>query len=243
MKQDILSFIRTHVGERPVIVGLSGGIDSTLVAYLCVEALGADRVHGFVMPSPTTPKQDIDDGQEVAQLLGMGSTTLPIEGLMREYTHTADVFENDLARANLQARIRMTLLYGYANAHGAMVMGTGNKSEILTGYFTKYGDGAVDLLPIAHLYKTHVWELAAQIGIPQKFIDKAPTAGLQEGQTDEGELGMSYHDLDAILHAMESEASLDAFDQTQVARVQELYTTTAHKRTLPLQYHAEPIQL
>jgi NAD+ synthase len=235
MKQAILSFLQKKVGDKPVVIGLSGGIDSTLVAFLCVEAFGADRVRGVVMPSPTTAKQDIADGEEVAELLGIRSATLPIEPLMREYTHTTDVFENDLARANLQARIRMTLLYGHANAHGAMVIGTGNKSEMLTGYFTKYGDGGVDLLPIAHLYKIQVWELAREMGVPQKFIDKAPTAGLQPGQTDEDEIGMSYQDLDAILQAMENDTPLNEFDATQVARVQELVSTTEHKRMVPAQ--------
>lgn len=233
MKETILTFIQKHVSDRPVVIGLSGGIDSTLVAYLCVEALGAERVRGAVMPSPTTREEDIADGQEVAQLLGIKHATLPIEPIMNAYSAAADVFENDHARANLQSRIRMTLLYGYANAHDAIVIGTGNKSELMTGYFTKYGDGGVDLLPIAHLYKTQVWELAQELGVPQKFIDKVPTAGLHHGQTDEDELQMTYQQLDEILMAMENEDALDEFDTAHVARVQELFSTTEHKRHLP----------
>lgn len=233
MKKAIIDFMRKHVGDRPVIIGLSGGIDSTVVAYLSVEAFGAERVRGAVMPSPTTRQEDIDDGQEVAQLLGIKHATLPIEPIMNAFAETADVFDNDHARANLQSRIRMSLLYGYANAHGAMVMGTGNKSELMTGYFTKYGDGGVDLLPIAHLYKTQVWELARELGVPQKFIDKVPTAGLHHGQTDEDELQMTYPQLDAILQAMESGEALDGFSPAHVERVQELMSTTEHKRNLP----------
>jgi NAD+ synthase len=129
------------------------------------------------------------------------SEAIPIQPLFAAYQQHAGIANDQLITGNLKARIRMSLLYSRSNAGGLVVMGTGNRSELLAGYFTKYGDGGVDYLPIGGLYKTQVWELARHLGVPPAIISQAPTAGLWPGQTDEEELGITYHKLDLILHA------------------------------------------
>jgi NAD+ synthase len=139
---------------------------------------------------------------------------------------------SDLARANIKPRLRMTTLYALAQTHGYLVAGTGNKSEIAVGYFTKYGDGGVDIEPLGELYKTQVRLLAAKLGIPQTIIDRPPTAGLWEGQTDEGEMGITYEALDTTLAAIEA-GDTGHLDPAQVARVQQMLASSAHKRSMP----------
>ena len=179
---------------------MSGGIDSTLVAYLSCEALGKENVFGIVMPSATTPTEDSIHGIEIAQKLGIEYAKIPIDGILNEFLSVSQLEDNDLAIGNLKARIRMSLIYYYANQKNYLVTGTGNKSEILIGYFTKHGDGACDFEPIGDLYKTEVFELSRLLDVPTEIIDKPPRAGLWDNQTDEAEIGMSYDLLDQILY-------------------------------------------
>jgi len=137
---------------------------------------------------------------------------------------------------NLKARIRMSFLYGKANKLNALVLGTGNKSEIMVGYFTKYGDGGVDLLPLGDLYKNEVRELAKNLGVPSEIINRPPSAGLWEGQTDEQELGISYEELDEILHAIENDQDLSGFDDDSVELVKKYTRDSEHKRKQPVKY-------
>jgi len=202
-KRCICNFIkqkaRAHAG---VVLGLSGGIDSALCAKLCVEALGADRVHAMVLPSEFTPAQDTADAKELAASLGIQAKEISIKPIMDCVIGQVPdgLFTTKMAKGNIQARIRMLLLYNEASSQKGLVIGTGNKSELLQGYFTKYGDGGCDLLPIGGLYKTQVRSLAKFMGMGGKLIEKKPSAGLWPGQTDEDELGISYENLDLVLY-------------------------------------------
>ena len=171
-----------------------------MVAYLSKRALGASNVLGLIMPSITTSSEDVEHAQVIAEILGIEYEIIHIDSLIEPFHDLCSHESNELARANLKARIRMMILYYHSNSLNRLVAGTGNLSELLVGYFTKYGDGGVDILPIGDLYKTHVREVARELGVPEEIIDKPPTAGLWPGQTDEEELGMEYTVLDEILH-------------------------------------------
>ena len=179
---------------------MSGGIDSTLIAYLACEAVGKDNVFGIVMPSATTPAEDTVHGIEIAQRLGIEYREIAIDSILNEYLYLTRLEEDNLAIGNLKARIRMSIIYYYANAKNYLVSGTGNRSEILIGYFTKHGDGACDMEPIGDLYKSEVYKLSEYLNIQEEIIKKPPRAGLWENQSDEEEIGMSYDLLDEILY-------------------------------------------
>ena len=202
-KEDIIKFIQSKVSEAKadgIVVGLSGGIDSTLVAYLACEAVGKENVFGIIMPSTTTPTEDKIHGISIAQGLGIDYKEIAIDSILNEFLFMAQLEEDTLAIGNLKARIRMSIIYYFANQKNYLVSGTGNKSEILIGYFTKHGDGACDIEPIGDLYKTDVYKLSEDMGVPQEIIDKPPRAGLWNNQTDESEIGMSYDLIDQILY-------------------------------------------
>jgi len=205
----IIDFIRNETGKAGVsgvVAGISGGIDSALTATLAVKALGNDRVLGIHMPeSSLTPAVDSEDARTLADWLGIEYRTIDIAGIISAFMAAVpDSGSADrLTRGNLKARTRMSLLYFHANQMNRMVIGTGNKTEILLGYYTKYGDGGVDLEPIGGLYKTEVWELSRRLGIPESLIAKKPSAGLWAGQTDEADLGISYVKVDEVLRMIE----------------------------------------
>ncbi len=202
-KSDIVKFIQTKVNESKtdgIVVGLSGGIDSTLSAYLACGAVGKDKVFGITLPSATTPTEDKIHGIEVAQRLGIEYNEIEIDSILNEFLSATQLQEDTLSIGNLKARIRMSIIYYYANAKNYLVCGTGNKSEILIGYFTKHGDGACDMEPIGDLYKSEVFELSEYLNIQEEIINKPPRAGLWANQTDEEEIGMSYDLLDQILY-------------------------------------------
>ncbi len=202
-KNNITEFVQNKVSEANadgLVVGLSGGIDSTVAAFLACEAVGKENVFGVVLPSTTTPTEDKLHGTTIAQLLGINYKEMAIDSILNEFLSVAQLEEDILAIGNLKARIRMSIIYFYANSKNYLVCGTGNKSEISIGYFTKHGDGACDIEPIGDLYKTDVYELAKYLEIPQEIIDKPPRAGLWNNQTDEDEIGMTYKLLDKILY-------------------------------------------
>ena len=213
-KNNITEFVQNKVSEANadgLVVGLSGGIDSTVAAFLACEAVGKENVFGVVLPSTTTPTEDKLHGTTIAQLLGINYKEMAIDSILNEFLSVAQLEEDILAIGNLKARIRMSIIYFYANSKNYLVCGTGNKSEILIGYFTKHGDGACDIEPIGDLYKTNVYELAKYLEIPQEIIDKPPRAGLWNNQTDEDEIGMTYKLLDKILYRfIEKEIDADS---------------------------------
>ena len=202
-KKNIVEFVQDKVSQanaNGLVVGLSGGIDSTLSAFLACEAVGKENVFGVVMPSTTTPTEDKLHGTTIAQLLGIEYKEIAIDSILNEFLSVTQIEENKLAIGNLKARIRMSIGYYYANANNYLVCGTGNKSEILIGYFTKHGDGACDIEPIGDLYKTEVYQLAKYLDVPKEILDKPPRAGLWTNQTEEDEIGMTYELLDKILY-------------------------------------------
>ena len=243
----IAQFIRDHVrnaGRERAIVALSGGIDSAVTAALAVEALGPDSVVVHTLPDgQITPKDDIEDAGRVAEALGIRCREIsihdPLESMelaLKEAGLTGD----REAWGNTKARLRMIVNYFVAHFENGLVLGTGNRSEILIGYYTKYGDAGVDLLPMARLYKSQVRHLARHFQLPDRVIDKAPSAGLWEGQTDEGELGMPYETLDRVLvclreREMSTAETADALklDSAKVTRIAEMIRTSAHKRAMP----------
>ncbi len=244
MKEKITEFIRRKIQEAGVggaVIGLSGGIDSALTAYLTVEALCKDKVLGLLLPEKgITSKQDIDDALKVARLLQIEHKTIDISKILSSFSSTIPDFDenNFLAIGNLKARTRMCILYYHANLMHRMVVGTGNKTELLLGYFTKYGDGGVDIEPIGCLYKTQVRALSRYMGVPAHIIDKTPTAGLWPGQTDEGELGVTYEIADKILAMLVDEKKdvlevKKKFPASQVERLSSLLKANEHKRKLP----------
>ncbi len=242
-EETIIEFIRTQVENSRatgVVVGLSGGIDSAVVTKLCVDALGADKVLNVFLPSPSTPKQDLEDVRDMSTSWGTTLLVYDIGDLLSAYQRAMPGSDRKDVSGNLMARIRMTILYAHANMDGRLVMGTGNKSELLMGYFTKYGDGGVDLLPIGDLYKTEVREMARCIGVPEPIIEKEPSAGLWEGLTDESEMGIAYDDLDLVLSGIEDQLSLDVISKKTgvpmalVEMVASKNAASKHKRRLAL---------
>jgi NAD+ synthase len=189
-----------------VIVGMSGGVDSSVTVVLAVKALGKDRVVGLYLPEAETLNlQDTRDAKELAEHLGITFHQVDLSEPLKTLYSAIPIFNpsDRMTNGNLKARTRMATLYYFANKLRLIVLGTSNKSEMSMGYFTKYGDGASDLAPLADLYKTQVYQLASHLNIPDKIINKKPTAGLWPGQLDEVELGVEYRILDLILHGLE----------------------------------------
>ncbi|PSP56867.1 NAD(+) synthetase [Halobacteriales archaeon QH_7_66_36] len=238
---DFIEGVVDDAGATGAVIGLSGGIDSTLVAHLAVEALGADAVHGLVMPSEVNTEANMSDAERVAELLDIEYDVLDInpvvDALIDAYPAGAD---DRTALGNVRVRTRAVLNYFVANAERRVVLGTGNRSEALTGYYTKYGDQAVDCNPIGNLYKRQVRQLAAHVGVPDDLVEKPPSAEMWEGQTDEDEMGLDYDTLDAILAlhvdgSFSKTATVETLNvpASAVDRVVELYERSEHKRHMP----------
>lgn len=250
LADDISRWLRLHLDETGAdqfVLGLSGGIDSAVVAGLCARAAGPDRVLAAMMPSSSNP-DDHACAREVAETFGLKSTTIELTSLAESfYASVPDVStiyseilseesgtgaegRSQLARANVRPRLRMITLYYLANLTRGIVVGTGNKTELMIGYFTKYGDGGVDILPLTDLYKYEVRAVARAIGVPESVITRPPSAGLWAGQTDEQEIGLTYEELDSTLSAIEA-GDTSGLDQDVLARVESMVRVTAHKRS------------
>ena len=203
VEKKIISFIKEKTSTSDgVVIGLSGGIDSSVCAALATKALGKDKVHGLILPTKTTSNEDIKDAKDLAETLAIQYKTIDITGIYDSIDKVS--FSKDrIGKGNIMARIRMIVLRDYAHTKNLLVLGTGNKSELQIGYFTKNGDSGVDILPIGDLYKTQVRYLAKHQNINRNIITKAPTAGLWHGQTDEDEIGVKYETLDKILLGLE----------------------------------------
>ena len=220
----------SRAGAQGYIVGLSGGIDSACTAALCQRAVG-ERVLGVLMPCHSLP-EDAEMAHLVADAYGLKTMTVDLGVAYDSLLSAFPLSPSDMARANLKARMRMATLYALAQTRDYLVAGTGNKSELMVGYFTKYGDGGVDVEPLGALYKWQVRQLARELGVPKPILDRPPSAGLWAGQTDEGELGITYDQLDAVLAAIDAGQTKDA-DPALLSRVQQMIENSAHKRAMP----------
>ncbi len=221
----IKKFIQNNLSGKSAIVGISGGIDSALVLKLLSLSIPRERILAFHLPLEISGDSDIS---LIEKNIGVSIETISIRKMVDAFTSTLP--EGDVrVKGNLMSRIRMCILYYYANLVDGLVIGTTNRSEYLTGYFTKYGDGACDIEPILHLYKTEVRSMAQLLGLPEKIINKAPSAGLWEGQTDEEEIGMKYDELDRNLIVAEKKADLKVIDE----RIASLIRSSVHKRITP----------
>jgi NAD+ synthase len=229
LSEQISGWIAERVREanaEGIVLGLSGGVDSSLTAALAKKALG-DKVLGLLMPCHSDPTD-----LEHARLLAIKF------GIETEYVDLGPVFDSlmaslpegsDLAVANLKPRLRMATLYYFANSRNYLVAGTGNKSELTIGYFTKYGDGGADILPLGAILKYQVRELAREIGVLEEIIAKPPSAGLWAGQTDEGEMGITYDELDRTIAALEK-GDTSGCDEVAIERVKAMKAASEHKR-------------
>jgi NAD+ synthase len=238
----LTSFIRDAVetsGTQGVVVGLSGGVDSSLSAALAARALGLERVHGFLLPYRTSSAESERDARVLAEHLGVPHRTIDISPMMDAYFQIEPDAGPD-RRGNKMARERMTILFDQAKKLDALVLGTSNKTEILLGYSTVFGDNASSLNPLGDLYKCQIWQLSRHLGLPSQLIDKAPSADLWPGQTDEGELGFSYELADEVLHLLfdrglrPEEVAARGYEEAVVRRIVALEQRFRFKRRLML---------
>lgn len=230
LAERIAGWIRDQTGAagaKGIVVGLSGGIDSATVAGLAARGLGSERVLGVIMPAHSHTL-DLEHAGLVAKTFNIETVTIdlsePFDVLLKSLPAGTQ-----MATANIKPRLRMLTLYHVANTRRLLVAGTGNRSELMVGYFTKYGDGGVDLLPLGALYKRDVRAVARDIGVPEEIITKPPSAGLWAGQTDEVEMGITYEELDGILSALDR-GDISAYPDERVAKVQRMIAGSAHKR-------------
>jgi NAD+ synthase len=226
-------------GTKGVVVGLSGGVDSSLAAALAARALGPERVHGFLLPYRTSSPESERDARAVAEHLGVPHRVIDISPMVDVYFAKESDAGPD-RRGNKMARERMTILFDQAKKLGALVLGTSNKTEILLGYSTIFGDNASSLNPLGDLYKGQIWQLSRHLGLPSQVIDKAPSADLWAGQTDESELGVDYATADEVLYLLfdmglrPEEVTSRGYDERIVDRIVALEQQFRFKRRLML---------
>lgn len=224
---------KNHVNG--VILGLSGGVDSAVLAYICKRKL-KEKTLAIIMPdTKITPSTETEDAMKMISLTGLDYKLIDINPIVKEYLHYVE--PNEWAKGNLRARIRTNILYYYANAKKYLVLGSSDKSEYMIGYFTKYGDGASDIVPIISLYKLQVREIAKFLGVPQNIIEKKSSPHLWKEHEAEKELGISYEEIDSILYcivdkklSIEKTSELLEIDKQIVEKIYQLHINSAHKR-------------
>ncbi|ASG27645.1 NAD+ synthase [Fusobacterium polymorphum] len=239
---ELVEFLRESfkkVGFSKAVLGLSGGIDSALVAYLLRDALGKENVLAIMMPYKSSNPDSLNHAKLVVEDLGINSKTIEITDMIDAY------FKNEkeatsLRMGNKMARERMSILFDYSSKENALVVGTSNKTEIYLGYSTQFGDSACALNPIGDLYKTNIWDLSRYLKIPNELIEKKPSADLWEGQTDEQEMGLTYKEADQVLYRMleenkkVEEVLAEGFNKDLVDNILRRMNRSEYKRRMPL---------
>lgn len=234
----LLQEVTVQRGIGKAVLGLSGGVDSAVTAFLCARAFGPENVLAVRMPYKSSSPSSLSDAQTVIDQLGIQARTVDITDMVDGYACAADAPLSPLRLGNVCARCRMTVLFDVSAELGALPIGTGNKTERYFGYFTWHADDAPAINPLGDLFKTQVWQLAKVLGVPASIVSKPPSADLVPNQTDEGDFGLSYHDADRILIHVASGVSVGelvgrGFDRTKVERVASLVAKTHWKRHLP----------
>lgn len=242
VRKKIVNFIKEYMANadlETIVLGLSGGLDSSVVAYLCSEAIGAKNVWGLFLPYEGIQNHDINGAKNLIQKLGINYKEFNIAPLVETYFKK---FPNadKIRRGNMMARQRMAVLFDHSKIYNGLVAGTSNKSEIMLGYFTVFGDAASSIAPVGDLYKTEVKELAKILGVPSNIISQKPSPGLWAGQTDEGELGFSYEEADKILYLMEEKKYNvkhlinEGFSKDLIYKIKRQIDSNAFKNSLPV---------
>ena len=240
--KELVDFLKENFkknGFSKAVLGLSGGIDSALAAYLLRDALGKENVLAIMMPYKSSNPDSLNHAKLVVEYLGINSKVIEITDMIDAY------FKNEkdptsLRMGNKMARERMSILYDYSSKENALVIGTSNKTEIYLGYSTQFGDSACAFNPIGDLYKTNVWELSRYLNIPKELIEKKPSADLWEGQTDEQEMGLTYKEADQVLYRMLEENKTveeilnEGFDKSLVENIVRRMNRSEYKRRMPL---------
>lgn len=238
----LVGFVEDEIkkaGFSKVVLGLSGGIDSSIVAFLAAKALGPENVTGIMMPYKASSSASIEHAKLVAQKSGIKTELLEITDMVDSYFSKFPDMSN-LRKGNKMARERMSVLYDFSAKEGSLVLGTSNKTELLLGYGTQYGDMASAINPIGDLYKTQVWALSEHMGVPMEVVDKAPSADLWEGQSDEDDFGFTYAQADRILHMMVDERytyeelNQEGYSDDFIKEIYKKIKYSQYKRKLPL---------
>lgn len=242
LRKILVEFLREEiwkVGLKQGVLGLSGGIDSALVVFLAAEALGAENVHAVCMPYKTSNPESEAHARLVAEACGVNFSVIPITPMVDPYFEIFPDADN-MRRGNKMARERMTVLFDHSALHGALVLGTSNKTELLLGYGTLYGDMASALNPIGDLYKSQIWQLSEEVGVPRPVIDKQPSADLWAGQTDEEELGFTYRHVDELLYRLvdlrmtDEELLAEGFALEFITTIRDKIKNSHFKRRMPV---------
>jgi len=242
VRELLVRFIKdqtTNAGFTKAVIGVSGGVDSAVSATLAAEALGKENVLGVMIPFRTSNPKSVEDAKLVIQATGIRSELVDISKMVDGYCEDNKITDS-LRRGNVMARMRMIVLYDLSAREKALVVGTSNKTEILVGYGTQHGDLASAINPVGDLYKSQIWQLAETLGVPKSVIEKAPSADLWEGQTDETEMGVTYAKLDALLFEMIDERHSDeelmmlGFEETLIKKVRGMIQQNQFKRRPPV---------
>lgn len=229
----ISCFLKNYLlssGFSKYIIGVSGGIDSALAATLAVKAIGKENVIGLLLPYTSSHPDSTRDGKLLCNHLNIQYQIIDISPIVDAWFDNYEPDADKLRRGNMMARARMCVLFDLSAKYRALVLGTSNLSELMTGYFTQFGDSAAAIEPLGQIYKTEVWQLSRAMGVPSEIVEKIPTADLWAEQSDEQEMGISYQELDEILWAIHNMDELDNFDKIKVNTVYKLIARSAYKR-------------